>query len=213
MEDRCLYRLQDDGLVEHAALGAFMTGIANDMVVDDVGRAYVGNFGFDLFGGGAFHRADLVMVTPDGGAGVAARDLSFPNGTVILPERRMLVVAETMAARLTAFDIGEDGGLSNRRVFADLCPQGPDGICLDAEGGIWAGAFNDGVFLRVLEGGRVTDRVAVPGRRAVTCQLGGEDGRTLFCLTYEGELNEVPAGRRAARVEVATVDTPGAGSP
>lgn len=213
MNDHRLYRLESDGLAQHAALGAFMTGSANDMVVDDQGRAYVGNFGFDLYADDELQPANIVMVTPGGEAQVVASDLSFPNGAVILRERRMLVVAEQLAGKLTAYDIEDDGTLSNRRVFADLGGQRPDGICLDVEGGIWVASFKDDVFLRVLEGGQITDRVDVPGRRAVACQLGGDDGCTLFCLTYEGEWYEVHAEKRAARVEIANVKVAGAGSP
>jgi sugar lactone lactonase YvrE len=213
MEDRRLLRLEGGNLVCHAELGPLVTGVTNDMVVDTQGRAYVGNFGFDLIAGADFRAANIVMVSPAGEAQVVAEEVDFPNGTVILPGGEVLIVAETFGHRLTAFDVASDGTLSNRRVFADLGEYGPDGICLDQEGAIWASAFNHGVFLRVLEGGTVTHRVDVTDRRAVACQLGGSDGCTLFCLTCEGTWEEICAGEAHARVEVTTVDIPGAGSP
>jgi sugar lactone lactonase YvrE len=213
MDDRRLLRLENGALVCHAELAPLVTGETNDMVVDAEGRAYVGNFGFDLFGGADYRNANLVMVSPAGEAQVVADALDFPNGTVILPGGQVMVIAETWAHTLTAFDIAADGTLSNRRVFADLGEYGPDGICLDREGAIWVSAFNHGDYLRVLEGGEITHRIDCDDRRAVACQLGGSDGRTLFCLTCEGTWEEICAGEGHARVEVATVDVPGAGSP
>jgi sugar lactone lactonase YvrE len=213
MKDQRVLRLENGELICHAELGPLVTGDSNDMVVDAQGRAYVGNFGFDLFGGADFQTANLIMVSPTGEAQVVAEEVEFPNGTVIFPGGEVLVVAETFGHRLTAFDVASDGTLSNRRVFADLGEYGPDGICLDQEGAIWVSAFNHGVFLRVLEGGMITHRVDLTDRHAVACQLGGSDGHTLFCLTCEGAWEEICAGRARARVEVATVDVPGAGSP
>jgi sugar lactone lactonase YvrE len=146
MVDRRVLRLGPDGsLSEHAALGEWATFHCNDMVVDAAGRAYVGNFGFDLFAlrsGEAVpsRSAALIRVDPDGQVSVAADELEFPNGTVITPDGGTLIVAETMARRLTAFDVSADGALANRRVWADLKPHeiAPDGICLDASGAVWA---------------------------------------------------------------------------
>jgi sugar lactone lactonase YvrE len=213
MKDRSLLRLENGKLIPHAELWPLVTGDLNDMVVDAHGRAYVGNLGFDLFGGAAYQNTNFVMVGPAGETQVVVEEVEFPNGTVILPGGNILVMAETWAHRLTAFDINSDGTLSNRRVFADLGEYGPDGICLDQEGGIWISAFNHCAYLRVLEGGTITDRIDMGERHAVACQLGGDDGRTLFCLTAEGNLSDVSAGRSHARVEVTTVDVPGAGSP
>ena len=213
MKDRRLLRLEGGNLVCHAELGPLVTGATNDMVVDTQGRAYVGNFGFDLIAGADFRAANIVMVSPAGEAQVVAEEVDFPNGTVILPGGEVLVVAETFGHRLTAFDVASDGTLSNRREFADLGEYGPDGICLDQEGAIWVSAFNHGEFLRVLEGGTITHRIDRTDRHAVACQLGGSDGCTLFCLTCEGTWEEICAGQSRARVEVATVDIPGAGSP
>jgi sugar lactone lactonase YvrE len=213
MEDQALFRLEGTRLERHATLAPFMTGYANDMLVDKYGRAFVGNFGFDLFGGADFRPADVVMVTPAGKVLSVAKELAFPNGMVVLADQGQLVVAETFGNRLTAFDIASDGRLSGSRIYADLGTHSPDGICLDKEGGIWVSCTEHDVFLRVVAGGRITDRVSVSGRRAVACQLGGADGRTLFCLTCESTWEEVFAGKGRARVEVARVGIPGAGSP
>lgn len=213
MEDQTLYRIVDGSLVEHAVLGPHVQGDSNDMVVDSLGRAYVGHFGFDLFRGAEFQPANIVMVTPDGDVTVVARDLSFPNGMVILEDRDKLVVAETRGLRLTAFDIAADGLLSAPRTYADLGAHSPDGICLDQESGIWVSSTDHDAFLRITPGGNVVDRIGVPGRRAVACQLGGDDGRTLFCLTCSSTWKEVFAGHSRSQVEVARVEIPGAGSP
>ena len=213
MKDRRVLRLENGELVGHAELGPLVTGDANDMVVDARGRAYIGNFGFDLVGGADYRNANIVMVTPAGEVRVVAEELAFPNGTVILPGGEVLVVAESFGHSLTAFDIAPDGTLSNRREFAGLGEYDPDGICLDQEGAIWVSAFDHGEFLRVLEGGTITHRIHLEDRHAVACQLGGSDGRTLFCLTCEGTWEEICAGKSRARVEVTTVDVSGAGSP
>src|SRR5207245_6689644 len=126
----------------------------NDMVVDSAGRAYVGNFGFDLQGGDVVP-AKLARVDPDGSVHVAAEDLLFPNGTVILPGGRTLVIAETYGQRLTAFDVGADGSLSGRRVWAETPGVFPDGVCLDAEGCIWVASPVTGEAIRYREGGEV----------------------------------------------------------
>jgi len=213
MRDRRLLRLETGGLVCHADLAPVVGEKPNDMVVDRLGRAYIGNFGYDIVAGAAFRPANLVLVEPTGQARVAAEDMAFPNGTVILDGGQTLVVAESDGNRLTAFDIAADGSLSNRRCYADLGDHMPDGICLDREGGIWVSSFHHDVYLRVVEGGEVTDRVPVPGRRAVACQLGGADGRTLFCLTCTATWEDVCAGSARSRVETARVAVPGAGSP
>jgi sugar lactone lactonase YvrE len=181
------------------------------MVVDARGRAYVGNFGFDLNGGAPHAPTNLALVHADGRVEVAASDLLFPNGAVITPDGRTLIVGETMAARLTAFDIAEGGRLSNRRVWAQLERAIPDGICLDAEGAIWvASPISHGV-LRVREGGEVLQRISVENQ-AYACMLGGADRRTLYICTAETHDPAKTSGNRG-RIEVAQVDVPGAGLP
>ncbi len=212
MVDRRLLRLEGDELVEHADLSGLATWHCNDMVVDGSGRAYVGNFGFDLDGGGTPCKACLALVHPDGSAEVAAEELRFPNGTVITPDGGTLVVGESFGACLTAFRIGEDGRLSERREWARLEGAVPDGICLDAEGAIWVASPISDELLRVREGGEVTHRVPT-GRKAIACMLGGDDGRTLFALTAKttspGEAREL----RSGRIECMPVEVPGAGWP
>jgi sugar lactone lactonase YvrE len=182
------------------------------MVVDDRGRAYVGNFGWDLHGGGDPRLANLILVTPNGDARVAASDLDFPNGCVITPDGRTLIIGETMAARLTAFDVAEDGGLSNRREFARLEGALPDGICLDAEGGIWVASPISREVLRVVEGGAVSDRIALD-QQAFACMLGGPERRHLFVCTAGSSEPDKCVANRDARIEVVEVEVPGAGLP
>ncbi|MDX1575379.1 MAG: SMP-30/gluconolactonase/LRE family protein [Kiloniellales bacterium] len=215
MQDRRLLRLENGALVCHADLAPLVGDKPNDMVVDRRGRAYIGNFGYDIEAEAPFRPANLVLVEPSGEARVVADDLAFPNGTVILEDGKTLVVAESDGHCLTAFAIAADGSLSDRRCYADLGEHDPDGICLDRDGGIWVSSFSHDVYLRVLEGGEVTDRVPVPGRRAVACQLGGSDGRTLFCLTCASSWADLCAGAGGdrARVETARVAVSGAGSP
>jgi sugar lactone lactonase YvrE len=200
-------------LVEHADLSRLARGDTNDMVVDSTGRAYVGTFGYDLFGGAEKQPADILAVEPDGSARVAAQGLDFPNGILIKDGGRTLIVAETWGNRLAAFDRAPDGRLSNRRVYAELGERTPDGICLDNEGGVWISSFVTSEFVRVLEGGKITDRVYCEGKRAVSCQLGGDDGRTLFCLTFDGQIEDIHQRKRAGAIETVRVAVGAAGSP
>lgn len=211
MRDRKLMRIGKDGRTTlHADLSALATGDVNELITDAQGRAYVGNFGYDLIGGAPPAPADLLLVEPSGAARVVARDLSFPNGTVIMDAGRTLVIAETWASRLTAFDRAPDGSLSGRRVFADLQGAHPDGICVDVQGGIWVACLGAFEFIRVVDGGAITDRVSCPGRLAVACALGGADGRTLFCCTYAGSLEDAIALKVGGRLEIAQVAVPAA---
>ena len=213
MKDRRLLRLDPEGPVEVADLSLLAPGDLNDMVVDERGRAYVGNFGSGGAPGGDRCPTCIVLVEPGGAARVVAEDLSFPNGTVIFPGGRKLVVAETMASRLTAFDVGDDGSLTGRRVFAQLPGRIPDGIALDEEGAIWVSCFTTDEFLRVREGGDITHRVAVDGRRAVACALGGEQRRTLFLLTALTTPQDLEQGISRGFVERTRVEIGGAGLP
>jgi sugar lactone lactonase YvrE len=209
MEDRRLLRYEDGSLVEHADLSPYATHHCNDMVVDAQGRAYVGNFGFDYEAGQAPVGAKLVRADPDGSTHVAADELLFPNGTVITPDGRTLVVGESFGARLTAFDVSDDGSLSNRRVWAQLADgRLPDGSCLDAEGAIWIASPTTKEVLRVREGGEITDRVGTGEREAIACMLGGDDRRTLFVLA--STLSREPG---SGSISTVAVDTPGAGLP
>ena len=212
MHDRRLLRLDPEGLTEVADLTPYATFHCNDMVVDAQGRAYVGNFGFDLNSGDKPVPANLILVHVDGRAEIAAKDLQFPNGTVITPDGKTLIVGESFGARLTAFDIAEDGTLSGRRVWAQLDGDVPDGICLDEEGAIWvASPVGKGGLLRVREGGEVTDRIAVE-HDAFACMLGGPDRKTLFICTSASS-DPAKTENRLGRIEVVDVAVAGAGIP
>jgi sugar lactone lactonase YvrE len=213
MTDRRLMRLDPEGLALHADLSGLATYHCNDMVTDLAGRSYVGNFGFDIeVPNPSITPAELVLVTAEGEARVVARDLHFPNGTVITPDGSTLIVGESYGARLTAFDVAEDGSLSGRRVWAQLEGAVPDGICLDAEGAIWVASPLGSQVLRVEEGGRVTHRVSVSSL-AIACMLGGPDRRHLLVCSAPSVHPEECRAKRAGRIEVALVDVPGAGLP
>ena len=182
------------------------------MVVDARGRAYVGNFGFDLHAGEKPRGTTLVMAAPDGTARVVADELMFPNGMVITPDGRTLIVGETFARRLTAFDIGADGSLTNRRLWADLGNGLPDGICLDAENAIWVACPTASEVIRVKQGGEVAERIKVE-TDAFACILGGPDGRTLFVATSPASDPEKCRATRGGRIETTQVEVPRAGLP
>ena len=213
MVDRRLLRRAPDGTVSvHAELGDLCTGDANDLVVDAAGRAYVGNFGF-RFQQEEPRPAALVRVDPDGRAAVAAEDLMFPNGAVITEDGATLIVGETYGARYTAFTIGADGSLSDRRVWAELEGFYPDGCCLDAEGCIWSADARSSRCARVAPGGEIADEVHVPeGQRCFACMLGGEDGRTLL-LCGAPESGAAREGKTDAALYVTRVDVPHGGRP
>lgn len=212
MRDRRLLRVERDGrLAVHADLSKLVDHWCNDMVVDDAGRAYVGNFGFDMLAGEKQKPTCLVAVEPDGRARVVADGLVFPNGAAITEDRRRLVVAETWAQRLTAFEIRPDGSLSPGRLFADV--QGTaDGIAIDAEDAVWVACFQEREFRRVHEGGRISEVVAVPGEHAIACALGGPDRRTLFLLCAQ-KLEKLAEGGSTALIRSLRVGVPGAGIP
>lgn len=212
MHKRKLMQVKDGKAAEVADLNGLATFHCNDMIVDAKGRSYVGNFGFDLHGGEEPSASNLIMVDEDGTVSVAAAGLMFPNGMVITPDGKTLIVGETFGACLTAFDIAEDGTLSNRRVWANIAPSVPDGICLDAEGAIWVASPTTQDVIRVKEGGEVTDRLKV-STNAFACMLGGEDGKTLFVLTAEESDPAKLAGRRTGKIEIVKVDVPRAGRP
>ncbi len=212
MTDRRLLRLDPDGLTEAADLRELASYHCNDMVVDRQGRAYIGNFGFDFIARQPFAPAEIVLVTPDGNARVVADEMAFPNGSVITPDGRTLIVGETYGSRLTAFDIKPDGSLTGRRVWAQLEQAVPDGICLDAEGAIWVASPMSAEVLRVREGGEVPHRIKV-STQAYACMLGGPERRTLFVLTAETTNPDEARAKKSGRVETVEVDVPGAGLP
>ncbi|MBU2643704.1 SMP-30/gluconolactonase/LRE family protein [bacterium] len=220
MVDRRLLRLQDGKLSVYADLSRLASYHCNDMVVDRHGRAYVGNFGSPM-NTPPFKTAEIILVKPDGTVQTVADEMVFPNGSVITADGKTLIVGETYAARLTAFEIEADGSLSRRRVWAQFDDLGivtdrkqlmqrvlPDGICLDAEGAIWIASPNKNAeVLRVVEGGEVVDRVTVE-TFPYACMLGGPDRKTLFVLT-----SELFSDALVGKIETVQVDVSGAGLP
>ncbi len=217
MHERKLYRVRDGALTPHGDMSSFTESQTNDMVMDREGRAYIGNFGFDLHKGAAARSTMLLCVEPDGCAHAVAQDMWFPNGMVITPDGATLIVAETFAGRLTAFDIQQGGSLRNRRVFATLSTDQekiyPDGICLDAEGGVWVTCPTSHKIIRVDASGARTHDIPLPDRDSYACMLGGADRRDLYICTSAHGLPTETVSARSGRIEVMRVDIPGAGLP
>jgi sugar lactone lactonase YvrE len=229
MKDQRLLRLADGSPSTLADLAPYCTGYLNDCVVDAAGRVYVGDFGFDLMGGGDFATASLKRVDPDGSVTVVAEDLHFPNGSVITPDGGTLIVGETWGNRFTAFDLAPDGSLTDRRVWASFGPLptgtttadfmdqivlGPDGCTPDAEGHVWVADGFHGRVARVAEGGEIVDEVAAPdGMGVFACALGGDDGRTLLLCCAPDFLEHRRAPVREAVLVATEVDVPHGGRP
>ena len=213
MLDRRVLRLEGDTLVEHADLSSLATGTCNDMVVDAHGRAYVGNFGFDMYAGEKPQPAAIVLVQPDGAVSIAADNIGFPNGTVITPDGQTLIVGESMGGCLTAFEVLDDGTLGARREFGRVKGAVPDGICLDAEGAVWMACPFSGRVVRVKDGGEVLQEVKVSYDAAFACMLGGDDRKTLFICTAPDHVPEEVRKQRGGRIETIEVEVPGAGLP
>jgi sugar lactone lactonase YvrE len=182
-EGRVLRREPDGSLVAHADLRGLGDPPWNDIVVDGRGNAYVGNTGFD-FPAGQFAPGFLVLIEPDGSHRPVADGIALPNGLAVTPDNSTLIVAESYGSRLTAFDIGADGRLSNRRVWAELPGGAPDGICVDAEAAVWYADVPNKRCVRVREGGEVLATIELD-RGCFACALGGDDGRTLFLMAAE----------------------------
>jgi sugar lactone lactonase YvrE len=222
MRGRRVLRRDPAGLVVHAELAGVARHLANDMVVDAAGRAYVGNFGFDLHGERRARGPDsvnaghptttLARVDADGSVHLAAAGMHFPNGMAITPDGRTLIVAETLAMRLTAFDVGAAGELTNRRVWAPLGTRLPDGISLDADGHVWVANAAAAECVLVAEGGAVHE-VIETGQRCFACMLGGAAGRTLYMLTAPSSLPELLTESPRGRLLAAEVGVGRAGLP
>jgi sugar lactone lactonase YvrE len=215
-----LMRMERDGsMVPHADLSSLGVDGFNEIVVDGRGNVYV-NGGVDFEPGEGEAPGIIALVTPDGSACKVADGIAFPNGMVVTPDNSTLIVAESFARRLSAFDIAGDGSLSNRRVWAD--GVGPDGICMDAEGAIWTdvGQFGESLVGRVREGGEVLERVQLD-LPCFACMLGGEDGKTLFMLaadwrmsdSFADNITRLTEGPRTGRLLAAPAPAPGAGWP
>ena len=211
-ERRLLRREPDGSMVMHTDLSRLSRHPWNDIVVDGRGDAYVGDIGFD-FPGGEFAPGLLALVTPDGSARQVADGVAFPNGLVVTPDNSTLILAESYANRLTAFDIDADGSLSNRRLWAGLDRGVPDGICIDAENAIWYGDVPNMRCVRVREGGEVLQTIELD-RGCFACMLGGADRKTLFMVAREWRGPASMAEQeRTGQVLTAKVSTAGAGWP
>jgi len=213
MEELCLFRRSGGALSAYADLSMLHVFHSNDMVVDKAGRAYVGNIGFDFNAGEAPVVANLALVDTDRSVRLAASDLLCPNGAVISSDGKRLTIAESLAGKLTAFDIATDGTLSNRRVVADVAGHVPDGICLDVDGNIWAASPYEAAVIRINPAGDIVDRIEITGANPYACMLGGEDGCSLFicCAPHHDPAETLT--QMGGRIEVTQVDTPGAGWP
>jgi sugar lactone lactonase YvrE len=212
MHRKRLLKYADGALWLHADLSQIAAGVIDDMIVDDLGRCYVGDLGFNFPpppDRGAVGR--IILVMPDGAARVVAEGLRFPNGIAVSADRKRLVVAEMDGACLADYEIDADGGLSSCRRFASM--KDPDGICLDREQAVWVASFHEDAFIRVDREGRELQRIAVPGRRAIACVLGGPQRRTLYCLSAATSLAEMRERKSVARIEVIDVDVAGDGQP
>lgn len=209
MDQRKLFRLDASGLALFADLDGFFDGPANDMAVRSNGQAYIGNIGFDLYTGEPPRPTCLLRVDTDRSVHVVATDLHCPNGMQITPDGRTLIVAESHAHRITAFDILDNGDLSGRRLFADLGDCVPDGICLDAEGALWVTDSERTRVFRVSEGGGVSAEISSGKLRAFACELGGPDGRHLF-ICAAPTTGPANIALRQGRILVSQVETPSA---
>lgn len=212
-EGRLLRREPDGSLVTHADLAPLSTHAWNEIVVDRRGNAYVNTIGFDFATGQDAASGSVALVRPDGSTRLVADGVSFPNGMALTPDDTTLILAESYANRLTAFDVDPDGGLSNRRVWADLGDGYPDGICLDAEGAVWYADVPNRRCVRVREGGEVLQTVDVD-RGCFACMLGGPGGTTLFVVAAEWSGPEsMVGGEPTGRVLTVEAPAPGAGRP
>lgn len=221
----------DGGSSVHADLSDLATTDLNDMVVSSTGDAYVGEFGFDTMTQEDPAPAGLFRVAPDGTAKKEFDDLRFPNGSVITPDGKTLIVGESVAARYRAYDITADGSLANPRVWAQMAPSPPfepptaelfanlamavDGCCLDAEGHIWAADAFGGRLIRIAPGGEIVEELPAPAETGfIACALGGEDRRTMLIAAGPLEWNEsVRSKTRDGVLLSTTVEVPGAGLP
>lgn len=200
MPDRHLLRYDGHTINEMADLSPLVKYKCNDMVVDRDGYAYIGNFGFDIDAGESPVSTILIGVSPEGEIKEVANDLVFPNGMVISADGKTLVVAESFANRLTAFDIQKDKSLSNKRVWAKLDDYVPDGIAMDIKGGIWVASAMHNLVLRVEEDGIITDKVEV-SQTAFACAIGGLINNILFVCTAKSPTPEEALSQKSGRIE------------
>lgn len=226
MIERCVMRWQGNKLERYADVSRYASFDANDMLVDGLGQAYVGNFGWNLVEDPTIRTATLARIDASGSVTPAAEGLVFPNGMVLADGGRTLLVAETFAARITAFDRCADGSLSNRRVWASFAPQAfqtasaavesgcplPDGIAIDAEGAVWVADAGGRAVFRVAQGGRILDKVETGDLTPYAVALGGEDNRTLFICAAPPLFTADPSVEHRSSLMSCTVDVPAAPS-
>ena len=211
MVNRQVLRVSSDGVSVHADLSELATWHCNDMVVGSSGHAYVGNFGFDLDNRTEFCKTVIVHVTPEGDTSVGADGLSFPNGSVITPDEKTLIVGETLGGCYTSFSINEDGSLSDPSLWAEVPGMFPDGCTMDAEETIWFADASTPRVVRVAKGGKILDEVETP-QVPFACMLGGEDRKTLFILTADSS-GPNQAGSGSGNIWTHNVDVAKAGLP
>jgi len=209
---RFVFLSGSEGLAEYADLSDQASFHCNDMLVDAAGRAFVGNFGFDLHGGGDVAPAEIIRIDQDGNVEVFARDVVFPNGSVITRSGDTLLIAETFAHRISAFGLDVGGRVSSRRLWAELGKHTPDGICMDAEAALWVASPGTKTLFRVEQGGGILDRCTTRGT-PYACMLGGEDRRTLYICTSETDDPQEATKQRSGRIEQVRVAVAGAGLP
>jgi sugar lactone lactonase YvrE len=210
--DRRLVAVDGGGSLSQVGdLNGLATGLLNDMVVDGRGRAYVGDTGFDMAAGESPGPGRVILWEAGREPRVVAEDVVFPNGCVISPDGG-LIICETMAQRISRFTIGPDGSLGERAVFAELDTP-PDGLCLDAEGAVWAGLPHASAFVRISPDGRIVERLASAFPFAVACALGGPDRRTLFMCSADTDLPRLARGETSGRIDTVEVAVAGAGWP
>jgi carbohydrate kinase (thermoresistant glucokinase family) len=200
MTERRVCRIKQGRLEDYADLSGLASFHCNDMLVDNQGRAWVGNFGYDLHGGEPVKTAEIILIPPDGSPRIVAQDVIFPNGMAITPDGNTLIVAETFAARITAFDITTDGQLSNPRLWTDLDGAYPDGLCLATDRTLWIAAPNINQVLQLREGGEVLGRVFTQGR-PYACALGGDNDEQLYITSSETDDPEEAKIQCSGRVE------------
>lgn len=214
MTRRLVLRYDGQTTTTHADLSDIATFHCNDMVVSETGHAYVGNLGFDVItlGAAGLQPAKLAHVTPDGVASVGVDGLLFPNGSVITPDGSTLIVGETIGGRYQAFDIADDGSLSDGRIWADFQDYNPDGCTLDEANGLWFADPGNSRVVRTEEGGGITDTIDLE-MPAWACMLGGSDGRTLFMLTAPDFRPEAVESKALGSILATNVAHPRAGLP
>lgn len=212
MTQRRIMQLVQGRLVEYANLADFASFHCNDMLVDQDGRIYAGNFGFDLHGGAAVDSAELIQIDPDRRCRVVADDVVFPNGSALTPDGRQLLVAETFAHRIRRFERDTTGNLTTAGIWAELDDATPDGICLDADGALWIASPGTTMLIRVQPGGAVSDQCETIGT-PYACMLGAKDRRTLYVCSAETDDPQQAAAQRTGRIEQVRVDVAGAGLP